>query len=113
MIMRTLFGMFALAGVCLVGCTSDDKKNDDAKDKSTKTEAKDDNRQPEQIKQPEPVENANYEPYDAKTWRPDPGKADPNAWKPQDSKATKAGSAIFNALKRAVTGSGDEAEKQP
>ena len=116
MSIRTLVGMFALAGVCLIGCGSDDKKKDDAKDtkdKSAKNEANDNNQKP---KKAEPAETVQYEPYDPEEWRPDPGEADPNAWKPQDSKATKAGGAIFNALKRAVTSTGsgsDEPEKQP
>ena len=123
MTMRTLLGLLALTGVCLLGCG--DKKKDDAKDKSTKKDAaakKDVNEAAKKPNKSEPVETVQYEPYDAKKWAPDPGQADPNAWNPQDSKAGKVSGAVFNALFRAVTSSDEpydaekrqpEPEKQP
>ena len=124
---RLVLGAFALAGVCLIGCGDDKKKDGEKKDNGKdKTEKKDsaaknapkENEGPS--KKPEPELPENYVPYVAENWRPDPGQADPSAWKPQDSKATKAGSAIFGAITRAVTSGGDnvskdqvEPEKQP
>jgi hypothetical protein len=121
MLVRTLFATVALGCVCMLGCSGEPKQDGDKKDAHAKDKVGHDadhdanhganhdaNHDHGATKTPQPTDTAapvKYEPYDAAKWAPDPGKAKPNAWRPEDSELSKTGESVFNALKKAVKGS--------
>ena len=106
MIVRTLFVAIAVGTMCLVGCGGDGKKDGDAKKDNAGKQTNAGNEvaeNPNKGNTPDP--SAPVKPFVAAEWAPDPGKANPDAWRPEES---KTGSSIFSALKNAVVGGGEE-----
>ena len=108
MVLRTLFAAMLVGGVFTLGCSSDKKDDEAPQGTPDKNQANADGT--DTPKQPAATSTAareDFGEFSVEKWAPDPGQANPDAWRPEESEIGKATESVFGAFGRALRG-GDE-----